>query len=236
MAAADKKDDKPASTRALAVANFTVPVTIAWLLAVGGILSWGTPAQGLLDNAGKVVAALGGGIAFITVILSAVQDVIPLQLKQWLLFPFGWPEDAFPSRWSFSKPLMDKAKLDEFEGVDALRLDSAAQDRRWGANYNAYRDRPGLVHFSTRHLAWRDMVPVMLLLIASTLIVGRLLHCPGRLSLWAYLLEACTLLLALSWLAGRRSNVALVIAVLERIRDEGDKTLASPATPAPGTG
>jgi hypothetical protein len=230
-----KKDDKSPSTRAQAVTNFTVPVTIAWLLAVGGILSWGMPAQGLLDNAGQVVAALGAGIAFVTVILSVVQDVIPLSVKQRLLYPFGrtifrpqgW-KYSLPSYWAFSKKLMEKAKLQDFDGVEALRADPVAQDKRWAANYHAYRDRPGLVHFSTRHLAWNEMVPVMLLLTMSTVLLGRALGWPGRPTLWAYLFEACLALLALSWLAGRRSSTALVIAVLERMRDEGDRAHVPP--------
>jgi len=237
-----KKEDKSPSTRAQAVTNFTVPVTIAWLLAVGGIISWGMPAQALLDNAGKIVTALGAGVAFLTVIMSAVQDVIPLALKQRLLFPFGpnlfrprhW-KYTLPSYWAFSKGYMARAKLVD-DDLAALRSKPEEQDRRWASNYHAYRDRPAIVHFSTRHLAWREMVPVMILLTFSTVLVGRLLGWPGRLSLWAYLFEACLLLLALSWLAGKRSNASLVIAVLERMRDEGDKALPAGRGPASATG
>ena len=237
---AKDKEDKPASTRALAVSTFTVPVTAAWLLAVGGIVGWDVPAEELLKNAGGIVAALGGGIAFLTVVLSAVQDIVIVTRKQRLLFPWGgsilhpsrW-RYAFPSHWAFSERVMRRAKLTsvpglDSEGLEILREAPEAQDRRWGRYYQAYRDRPGIVHFSTRHLAWRDTVPVMILLTALTVLLGRLLNWPGRPTLWAYLIEACLVLLAMSWLAGRRSNEALVIAVLERVRDEGETPKTEP--------
>jgi hypothetical protein len=230
-----KKDDTSASTRALAVTNFTVPVTIAWLLAVGGILSWNRPAQALLDNAGQIVAALGVGIAFVTVILSAVQDVIPLQLKQWLLFPFGRPENALPSHWAFSDGLMKKANLDDFDGVAVLRKNPKAQHKRWSANYHVYRDRPGLVHFSTRHLAWIEMVPVLFLLLTLSLILRWSLGRPETIGLWHCLAGACAMILVLSWVAGRHSSTALIVAVLEQIRYDGDKSLAASDAPAPAT-
>jgi hypothetical protein len=226
---AKDKEDKPASTRAQAVSAFTVPVTAAWLLAVAGIIGWGMPGQALIDNAGKVAAALGAGVAFLTVVLTAVQDIVSVRWKQRLLFPWGqtfgipweWKYD-FPSHWAFSEWMMEKARLDDVAGCDALRISPEAQNERWGQYYQIYRDRMTVAHFSARHVAWREMVPVMLLLIVSTVIVGRLLGWQGRPTLWAYLLEACFALLAMSWLAARRSNEALVIAVLERVRDEGE--------------
>lgn len=243
MAAADKKDDKPASTRAQAVANFTVPVTAAWLLAVGGILTWGMAAGDLLENAGKIVAAIGGGVAFLTVILSAVQDAIPLVVKQWLLFPRRKrnKEDVnrlltWPSHKAFSVSLMRKADLETVADFEALKDDPDAQNKRWRANYNAYRDRAGVAAFSARHIAWREMVPVMFLLSALTFVLLWTLGRPDTICLWHYLVGACLIILALSWYAGRRSSIGLVIAVLERMRDEGDKTLASPTGAGPGTG
>ena len=116
---AKDKEDKPASTRAQAVTNFTVPVTAAWLLAVAGIVGWDVSVEKVLENSGKIAAALGVGVAFLTVVLSAVQDIVPLWLKQRLLFHRGEPgfsqpraTDPWPSYWAFSKRIIDKADPD----------------------------------------------------------------------------------------------------------------------------
>ena len=237
---AKDKEDKPASTRALAVSAFTVPVTAAWLLAAGGILSWGIPGQVLIDNAGKIVAALGGGVAFLTVVLSAVQDIVPLMRKQRLLYPKA--KFAFPSYDAFSERLMTKAKLRKVPGIGGsaalarLRGDAEKQDTLWSSYYNTYASHPAVAAFSARHLAWRELLPVMLFLIAATFLIDAvsvvrwLIGCPAHPVLWALLLVACVILFAMSWLAGRRSNVALVIVVLERVRDEGERPRTEPKT------
>ncbi len=230
---AKDKEDKPASTRAQAVTGFTVPVTAAWLLAVGGILSWGMPVEGLLENAGKIAAAVGGGVAFLTVVLSAVQDIVPLQLKTRTLFFKG--EKSLPSYRAFSGGLMATEKLDFVTDLETAKADAESQNKRWSEYYDKYRDHQAVAPFSARHVAWREtaVVLVLLVLISTVFVIAVMFGWLMHLCLWAWLLVACLILLAMSVVAGRNSSDALVIAVLERVRID-DETPKAEARPAPG--
>ncbi|HYU94785.1 MAG TPA: hypothetical protein VE989_01305 [Sphingomicrobium sp.] len=249
------------SPRALAVANFAVPVTLAWLSAVAGLATWDKQARDLFNNIGQLAVAAGVGVAFATVVLSAVQDMLPLRAKQWLLFPRGVRgikpgpggtkprRHSYPSYWAFSDAVAEKAELKPFSGLDALQRNPERQNEVWDANFTAYRDAPAIGHFRGRHIAWRDLIPVLIVLTVATPLAGILLEpvvrercivasCfflfePLHLHRWLFLTLACAVLLVGSWFAGRRSNVSLVITVLEEARRHGLKMPPPPGRASP---
>jgi hypothetical protein len=227
---------KPApaeSHKSQAVANFMVPIMLAWLLAVGGLLSWSVSTADLLDGIGKVALFASVAVAFLTVVIAAIQDALPSTLKQWLLFPGKHP---YPSYRAFEPDMLKKAEVtrESIPGIEGLGTDAGddgnaeAQNSFWQEHYERHRGHAGAKHFSARHVAWMDTVPLVMLLMYATPILGRLANFSGGRLGWGLLTIAAAVLFVTSLLAARQMSVALVAYVVKLISQEKEK----PESPA----
>ena len=223
------RDDQRNSNRGQAITKFMAPVSAAWLLAVGGLLSWNIPLKDLLAHAGPLVAFAGAGLAFLAVMLTALENSIPSIYKQKMLFPGMKP--PFPGRTAFTDATVKRAGLDPGKFAKRAKLLPEKQDEAWMRYYNEYRSHPTVAHFSSRHVAWRETAPLLLLLTILSVVVGALHFWLGGpdawagVALWGTLVGVCMALCIVSCWAGHRSNLELISAVLHRIDNE-DKPAA----------
>lgn len=214
---------KPAageSNKGLAVANFMVPIAAAWLLAVGGLLAWHEDTSELVQKAGKLAVAAAGATAFLTVILSAIQDALPAWFKQRLLFPFA--AFANPSYFAFGETMLKEAEREQYAPANlaALRADPKLQNETWQKGYEKNRAHAAVAILAQRTLAWRDTVPLLMLLTAATPALAWALGCPQPRRGWELLAAAAAVLLLVCWFGARHAATGLVVSVVKLIADE----------------
>ncbi|HEX6741629.1 MAG TPA: hypothetical protein VF079_07540 [Sphingomicrobium sp.] len=223
--------DGSSSRRSQAVTNFALPVTLAWIIAVAVIVT-GAQDEKLLTVENFAVGI--GAAAFVTVLLSAFQDLVSVERRQAFLFPVGksfrGKKYHKPSYWAFDPEMLETADLKsgEVAGIDDLQANAEAQDACWFEGYVANRDLPAVGQFSARHIAWRDLVPVIFLLVMLTIPLAWFWWNGHRLA-WLALLTCGVILLILSWVAGRHSNNALVVQVLIEMYKSPKKPQKRPA-------
>lgn len=221
---------KPAageSNKGLAVANFMVPIAAAWLLAVGGLLAWHEDTSDLIEKVGKLAVAAAGATAFLTVVLAAIQDALPDRFKQWLLFPRA--DFTNPSYFAFGETILKKAERESYgpANLAELRADPKLQNETWQKGYEKNRTHAAVAIFAQRTLAWRDTVPLLMLLTAGTPALAWTLGCPQPRQGWELLTAAAAVLLLVCWLGARHAATGLVVTVVRLIADEPP---AKPAT------
>ena len=225
---------KPAggeSNKGQAVANFMVPIAAAWLLAVGGLLAWHEETSELIEKAGQLAVAAAGATAFLTVILSAIQDALPVRFKQWLIFPRG--RQANPSYRAFTEAMLGKAERRNYAPANlaALRDDPELQNETWQKAYEKNRGHAAVAHFAQRTIAWRDTVPLLILLTAATPALAWALGCPPPIRGWELLTWAAAILLVICWLGARHAATGLVVTIVKLIADEPAPAPPPPAAP-----
>jgi|SRR5947209_9875090 len=157
---------------AQAVSGYMAPVTIAWLLAVGGLLAWNMSLTTLMGRVGQLVIFAGSATAFLTVVLSLIEDAIPDKWKRLYLFPRC--KQGHPSYYALDPNILDRAQVTA-KDVPKLQEVSGNPDAlngRWFAFYDAHRDHPAIAHFSQRTVAWLETAPLLALLASISLVVA----------------------------------------------------------------
>jgi hypothetical protein len=213
-----------------AVSQFMMPVTIAWLLAAGGLLAWNMPLADLLKRIGQLAIFAGTATAFLTVVLALVEDAVPAVVKRKLIFPLR--PHGHPSYAALDPSILDRAEIgaNEIPDLEALRDDPARLQRRWWAAYEAHRDHPAIAHFAQRWIAWLQTAPllVLLALIAlATALIGPHLGSWIDRDHWLWFALVTGLLAVLGILSARGCAFELVAQVVKQI------ARPTPAPPGP---
>lgn len=227
------KEDKSESRRDRAVTRYLVPILVAWLLAVGGLLGWTYTTSEIIALGGKLAVVASAGLAFLAVILAAVQDALPVGQKQRLLFPKR--EFPYPSFQAFSDPdIIDAASIaDDPDGLEGFEKGFPKtpkdQDKLWYAAFKRHVQKFEIAQFSARHIVWRDAVPLLVFLGGLTPFVGWAAQFSGGVAYWKILAGVCLGLAFVCWLAGRSANEALVVEVLKALGQEAAQARKAPS-------
>lgn len=97
-------------------------------------------------------------LAFFSVALSLLQDLIPRSFKEWLVF---WRmKNRLPGHRAFNRErkwssIISREEVVDFEAREALG--EKYQDRLFYQLYDNYRDVGSVKHYSFRYLQWREL-------------------------------------------------------------------------------
>jgi hypothetical protein len=156
-----------------AVSQYMAPVTIAWLLAVGGLLAWNMSLTALMQRVGQVAIFAGSATAFLTVVLTLLEDSVSDKWKRKYLFPRC--KQGHPSYYALDPEILDRAAVTR-DNLPATLKDAEgkpdALNQAWYAYYNAHRDHPAIAHFSQRWVAWLETAPLLAFLTLISLFVA----------------------------------------------------------------
>jgi hypothetical protein len=228
--------DKPSGSQSYlsqAVSAYMAPVTIAWLLAVGGLLAWNMSLTALMQRVGQVAIFAGSATAFLTVVLSLIEDAISDKWKRLYLFPRD--EQGHPSYRALDADILDRADVtvDRLSMLTDARNNPAELHRRWFAYYNAHRDHVAIAHFSQRWIAWLETAPLLALLALISLAVALAGPSWGPWidrDRWLWLTGVTTALAILGYLSARGVALQLVAEVVKQMATPVE-THGTPAAP-----
>jgi hypothetical protein len=202
-----------------AVSQFMVPVTIAWLLAVGGLLAWNMSLTALLQRVGQVAIFAGSATAFLTVVLTLIEDAVSDKWKRKYLFPGD--EQGHPSYRALDPEILDRAGVKQDRLPPALKAakDNPAElNEIWYAFYNSHRNHPAIAHFSQRWIAWLQTAPLLAFLALLSLVVALVGPYWGPLidrDHWLWLTGVTAVLAILGYLSARGVALQLVAEVVK---------------------
>jgi hypothetical protein len=201
-----------------AVSLYMAPVTIAWLLAVGGLLAWNLSLSDLMRQVGQVAIFAGSATAFLTVVLSLIEDAVPDKWKRKYLFPRC--RQGHPSYYALSPNILDRADVHEAQLPDlvAVRKDPDELNRCWFAFYNCHRGHPAIAHFEQRWIAWLETAPLLAFLALVSLAVALVGPAPlidrGH---WLWLAGVTAILAFLGYVSARGVALQLVAEVVKQM-------------------
>ena len=185
-----------------------VPISVGYLLAVFFLI------RGVLPTTGQLWDHATAG-AIVAVAAMLLQDLVPKPIKEALVF--ARHKERLPGHRCFSPASLADSRIDRaaIAGVDTLSsLPPADQNNVWYRQYQLVSERPAIIHYSFRYLAWRD---VATLAASLTLISIPLLLSIGGAAAWrqgVLLAAGCALLCILSIVAARAASKELITMVL----------------------
>jgi hypothetical protein len=141
-----------------------MPLGVAYGIAAGLL---NTSQLGDLEQA-ITAASTASGAALISAL---AQDIIPKPMKEWLVF---WRlTERLPSYRAFSSiaasnDRIDTSRLSQFSALSEAR--PSEQHREFYRRYIAMREDPTIKHYSTRYVAWRDCLSMVVLMFFLTII------------------------------------------------------------------
>ena len=235
------KEDKSESRRDRAITRYLVPILVAWLLAVAGLAGWHYSTSEIVELGGKLAVVASAGLAFLAVVLAAVQDAVPVGRKQKWLFPGA--THPFPSFEAFSEEMMRKARVSaaKLSSLEDFKIgvpkDHESQDELWYSAFKRHEEKFAVAQFSARHIVWRDAFPltVFLAAVTATIAMGSaVVGSPAQTLRWLVLAIICVLVAMICGRAGQQANIGLVIEVLKALGEEAGQARSTQAvTPAP---
>lgn len=136
------------------LAPYSVAYGIFCLILMGSSLSE------IVTNWEKIFA-----LAFFSVGISLLQDLVPRGFKEWLVF---WRlRERLPGHRAFSKGRRWSSVIAQNEVIDfEIRetLGARFQDRLFYNLYDRYRENGSVKHYSFRYLQWRELATAALVL------------------------------------------------------------------------
>ncbi|HEX4739419.1 MAG TPA: hypothetical protein VH331_17865 [Allosphingosinicella sp.] len=218
--AGDKDGKSGGSYLSQAVSQFMAPVTIAWLLAVGGLLAWNMSLTALFQRVGQLAIFAGSATAFLTVVLTLIEDAVSDKWKRKFLFPRC--KQGHPSYYALDKKILDRAQVSEEQLPTLTEARDRPDDlnRIWFAFYNAHREHLAIAHFSQRWIAWLQTAPLLAFLTLISLVVA--LAGPSWGSWidrdhWLWLTAVTAVLAVLGYASARGVALQLVAEVVKQM-------------------